>query len=85
MTLKRTSSAMAFAVALLKTGDAAIMALPGDIGGERLFSRELPKSRSCADSELVLLRISPPTLELCRRFYSSGQIIFSCLLRVKSA
>ena len=58
---------MAFAVALLKTGDAAIMALPGDIGGERLFSRELPKRRSCADSELVLLRISPPTLKLASK------------------
>ena len=67
MTLKRTSSAMAFAVALLKTGDAAIMALPGDIGGERLFSLELPKRRSCADSELVLLRISPPTLKLASK------------------
>ena len=59
-----TSSAMAFAVALLKTGDAAIMALPGDMGGDRLFSRELPKRRSCAERELVLLRISPPTLEM---------------------
>ena len=53
---------MALAVALLKTGEAASMALPGDIGGERLFSRELPKRRSCAESELVLFRISPPTL-----------------------